>query len=165
LIRPFVPYTQTLSALAATATITTAVLSADQTNNNAVANTMQDVTGLVFPVVAGNTYKFKFIVDYTAALTTTGSRWGINGPAAPIQFSVRSKYTLTATTETSNYVAGYDLPAASNATSLVAGNLAILEGIIKPSVDGLVQLRFASEVANSAIVAKAGSYVEYQQIN
>lgn len=51
----------------------------------------------------------------------------------------------------------YDLPAAANATSLTTGGLAIVEGQIKPSADDYLQLRFASEVANSAIIAKAGA--------
>ncbi len=56
----------------------------------------------------------------------------------------------------------YGLPAASNLTSAVntAGNMAIIEGVITPTANGNVQLRFASEVASSAITAKAGSYVE-----
>jgi hypothetical protein len=58
------------------------------------------------------------------------------------------------------------VPAASNATSAATGsNIAIIEGIIKPSGSGTVIARFASEVASSAIVAKAGSYVEYKQLN
>ena len=36
--------------------------------------------------------------------------------------------------------------------------------IYKPSVDGTVIARCASEVANSAITAKAGSVVYYQQL-
>jgi len=44
-------------------------------------------------------------------------------------------------------------------------NLAVIEGLIKPSVDGIVIGRFASEIASSAITAKAGSVLYFQQIN
>ena len=57
-----------------------AVLGADVTNNNAVANTIADVTGLSFPVVSGTRYWFEFWIRYTSANTGTGSRWSINGP-------------------------------------------------------------------------------------
>jgi hypothetical protein len=57
----------------------------------------------------------------------------------------------------------YNLPAASNASSVIAMNMAIIEGIIKPSANGTVIARFASEVANSAITAKAGSVCYYHQ--
>lgn len=136
-------------------------LASDVINNNAVANTIQDVTGLSFPVVAGETYWFRFMIAYTAALTTTGSRWSINGPAAPTLLNYRSIYTLTATTITTNNATAYDIPAASNATSLTAGNTSWIEGVIKPSSNGTVIARFASEVASSAITAKAGSLLQW----
>lgn len=60
-------------------------------------------------------------------------------------------------------VQAYDSPAACNATSVVAQNLAIIEGIIKPSQNGTIIARFASEVSGSAITAKAGSVCYYQQ--
>lgn len=140
-------------------------LPADVTNNNASANTIADVTGLSFPVVAGLKYRFRFFIKYTAALTTTGARFSINGPAAPTQLEFRSDYTLTATTRELNVAEAYDLPAAAGATSLTTGNLATIEGMIQPSVDGTVIARFASEVSGSAIVAKSGiSHVEYEAI-
>lgn len=136
-------------------------LASDITNNNAVANTLQDVTGLSFAVTANLVYWFRFVIAYTAAATTTGSRWTINGPAVTF-LNYRSRYTLTATTETLNAgQTAYSIPAASNATSLTAGNVAIIEGIIRPSANGTVIARFASEVANSAIVAKAGSSLQW----
>lgn len=139
------------------------VLSADVTNNNASANTIADVTGLSFSVTAGQTYFFRFRIDYTAAATATGSRWSINGPGSPTRLSYRSTYSLTSTTETLNSgLTAYDLPAASNATSVAtAGNSAVIEGFITPSANGTVIARFASEVSSSAIVAKAGSMLEW----
>jgi hypothetical protein len=143
--------------------LTAVVLGADVTNNNAVANTIQDVTGLNFSVLANHTYYFWFYISYTAAIATTGSRWSINGPAFT-RLSYMSEYTLTATTSTRNAeLQAYNSPAACNATSVVAQNKASIEGIITPSADGSVIARFASEVAGSAIVAKAGSVCYYQQ--
>lgn len=140
------------------------VLASDVVNNNGVANTIADVTGLSFPVVAGETYWFEFVIPYTSAATTTGSRWAINGPAAPTLLNLRSEYTLTATTTTDNHVTAYDTPAAANATSLTAGNVATLWGIIKPSSNGTVIARFASEVAGSAITAKAGAALRWMRV-
>lgn len=137
------------------------VLSGDVPNSNAVANTIADVTGLSFSVTAGVTYHFKFIIWYTAAATTTGSRWSINGPSTT-NLAYTSIYSLTATNQTVNHAVAYNTPATSNATSAnTTGNIAIIEGVITPSANGSVIARFASEVANSAITAKAGSMVEY----
>lgn len=149
---------------ATSSSMSSAVLGADVTNNNATANTIADVTGLSFPVVTGNTYWFRFSIHYTSAATTTGSRWSINGPTTSM-LRYRSQYSLTATSDTFNTATAYDIPAASNATSAsTAGNIALIEGYITPTADGNVIARFASEISGSAIVAKAGSTVHYQEV-
>lgn len=142
-----------------------ALLASDVTNNNAVANTIQDVTGLSFPVVNGQRYWFRFCIAYTAAATTTGARWTISGPTTS-ELRYGSEYSLTATSRTMNEgLAAYDLPAASNASSAATGaNIAIVEGFLRPSADGTVIARFASEVASSAIIARSGSFVEYMAL-
>lgn len=142
-----------------------AVLANDVVNNNAIANTIADVTGLSFPVVAGHLYRFKFTILYSAQATATGSRWSINGPTQS-RLVFNSEYSLAATTTTRNpNNLSYDLPAASNATSgSTSSNMAELEGLILPTADGNVIARFASEVSASAITALAGSFVQYQQI-
>lgn len=152
----------------ATANVTNAmnvvVLASDVTNNNAVANTIADVTGLSFNVTAGETYWFEFVIPYTAAATTTGSRWSINGPASPTMLAYRSEYTLTATTTTVNSATAHDTPAASNASSLTTGNVATIWGVVTPSSSGTITARFASEVANSAIIAKAGATLRWMRV-
>jgi len=133
-------------------------------NNNGSANTLADVTGLSFPVVAGTRYGFKVVVVYNSAATTTGSRWTLNGPEAT-DMSYRSQYNTTAAAITVNTLAAYNLPSASNASSLTSGNRCVIEGEILPSANGDVQVRFASEISASAITAIAGrSYLEYQII-
>jgi hypothetical protein len=142
------------------------VLASDVVNNNATANTIQDVTGLSFPVVANKTYWFNFQIQYSSAATTTGSRWSIDGPATT-RLNYMSEYSLTATTSTRNaQFTAYDLPAASNLNSATTGsNWAVIEGMITPSADGNVIARFASEISSSAITALAGSVVYYQQLD
>jgi hypothetical protein len=145
---------------------TTVILASDQTNNNASANTIADVTGLSFSVTSGNTYWFQFYIMYTAAATATGSRWSINGPASPTLLIYKSEYSLTATSRTINEgLSAYDSPAASSASSATTtSNIAWVEGFIRPSANGTVIARFASEVSSSAIVAKAGSVLFWQQV-
>jgi hypothetical protein len=149
-----------------TSGLSSTVLGSNVINNNATANTIADVTGLNFPVTNGKTYWFQFHIQYTAAATTTGSRWSISGPTTT-RLNYMSEYSLTATTSTRNAQnTAYDLPAAANASSaLTTGNRATIEGMITPSADGTVTARFASEIANSAITALAGSVVYYQQLN
>lgn len=144
--------------------INVAVLAADVTNNNGTANTIADVTGLSFPVTSGKKYWFRFVIQYTAAATTTGSRWSINGPGGTMRY--RSEVSLTTTSVTTiGGSAAHDLPAASNASSAATGaNIAVIEGFYEATANGNVIARFASEVASSAIVAKAGSVVYFQEV-
>ena len=147
--------------------ITRTFLPNDVINNNGSANTIADVTGLSFDVVANTTYHFKFYIVYTSAATTTGSRWSINGGATTFMHYT-SNYTLTATSITNNQgLTGYNVPAGASASSLAAGNIAIIEGIIRPSANGTVIARFASEISASAITAigSGRSYVESKIIN
>jgi len=140
-----------------------AVLAADVVNSTTA---YADVTGLSFPVKNGRNYWFRFIITYDAAATTTGSAWGINGPTVT-SLRARSEYSLTTTTTTRNEgVVFYDTPAGANATSATtAGNRCEITGFITPSADGNVIARFLSEVAASAITAKATySFVEWAEI-
>jgi hypothetical protein len=150
-ISPFIPFNQV-------------VLAAPVINAEAVANTITDITGLSFAVVADSTYWFRFFIPFTSAATTTGVRFTVNGPAAPTALSYRSSYPITATTLTTNFATAYDIPAAANADTLTAGGTAMIEGVITPSVDGTVIARFASEVTVSAVTALAGATLHWAQV-
>lgn len=134
---------------------------------NSAADTLADVTAFSFPVKSGKKYQFRFFVVYSAAATTTGSRWTINTTNVPTTVFYQSSYSLTTTSSTINTGLGaVQLPAASSASSAATtGNIAIVEGIIVPSADDTVILQSASEVNGSAITAKALlSYVDYSEI-
>jgi hypothetical protein len=147
----------------ASATENVVLLTADVGNANATPDTLEDVTGLSVEVDADDTYWFRAVIPYTSAATTTGSRWTVNGPAmTAIQFT--SRYTLTATSETVNYIAALQGPAAANVSSLTAGNIAVLEGTFTPSAAGTFIIQHASEVAASAITAKAGATLRWQKL-
>lgn len=144
------------------------VLASDVVNNNAVANTLADVTGLSFSMTSGKLYHFEFYCYYTAAATTTGSRWAVNASAGTAaNLSMTSEYALASTTTTRNAnVLAFDSPAAASATSgSTTNNLATMKGVIRADMNGVLIARFASEVASSAITCKAGSFVLYRQID
>lgn len=134
---------------------TTITLGSDVVNNNAVANTLQDVTGLFFTAAAGNSYQYIFEGVFEAAIATTGSRWTVKAPASSTNV-YWNEWTLAATTRTTGTYNADELPAASNTTSVVGvANRFRVVGNLIAGADGDVQLRFASEIAASAITAKA----------
>lgn len=145
----------------------TQILPADVVRGAATANRLADVKELQFSVREGQRYWFHYALMYTAAATTTGSRWTIYGPGSPTAVRYISENSLTTTSKTSTEGHGaYDLPAASNGTSAATGsNLAFIEGFIDtPTCDGIVFPRFASEVANSNITLLKGSRCEWQRM-
>lgn len=137
-------------------------LTEDRVNSNATANTIADITGLEFPVVAGK-YWFSFFIAYTSAASTTGARFAVNGPALTT-LMLRIIIPTTATAIASSNVTAYNNPTSAQGSAVVAGSIASMEGFIEVSASGSVIARFASEIANSAITVKAGSYVDYFQV-
>jgi hypothetical protein len=161
--------TRTLSNMLADETITLptgnnyrslVTISKDVINNNVTGNTLQDITGLDFNVTAGATYRFFALIPYTSAAGNNGSRWTINAPASSLLNYV-SRNTLSESSETIHYANDINIPAACNNSSTLNANMAIIQGIIKPTQNGTVQIRFASQRANTAITAKAGATLEY----
>lgn len=141
-------------------------LATDVTNNNASANTIQDITGLSFSVTSGKTYWFRFNILFTSASTANGHRFSINGPATSF-LVYQSLFVSSATTASLNIsgITSYDLPATTTLTSPAAGGTCWIEGIVTFSASGTLIGRFAAELANTAIVAKAGSVVYYKQLD
>jgi len=90
-----------------------------------------------------------------------GSLWSINGPATSF-LSYTSRYTFSSNSETYNYANIYNFPTVANNNSNAGGNLAIIQGMITPSANGTVTVRFASELgAPQSITAKKGATLEY----
>ena len=137
---------------------TTVVLSADVVNNN--SNSLIDLPGLSFNITAGITYRFYAIIPYTSANKNNGSRWTLGAPIGSV-LHFTSRYTLSESTETINYCNDSFLPLNCNNNSMLTGNLAIIQGVIKSPINGTLQLKFASATAGIPITAKAGGSLEY----
>ena len=154
----------TISQLKSDLGLSKTVLSSNVTNSDATG-AFQDVTGLSFSVVSGATYSFKFVIIYSVNNVTTGSKWSINGPAFT---SLGYRVTYPSTSQTAvinNSPNAYDNGTATTATPLTAGNIAIIEGIIRPSASGTLIARSACEiVAGATVTATIGSYVDFQQL-
>jgi hypothetical protein len=145
------------------------VLDADVSNACATADKMLSIPGLEFPVEAGiHTYYFRAVIFYTAAATATGARFSIFGDAVWTTLMYKWESSLTTTTKTNGEgFIGYDSPSAASGSSAATGsNVAIVEGFVVSSfLDATIKARVASEVAGSAIGAKAGSHIMWQKMS
>jgi hypothetical protein len=129
------------------------------------STSFQNVTGLSFSVTSGTNYRFYVMLVYTASATTIGLRASLTGPATTVlayNTHVPLTTTGTASNDWVNGQAATDSGTTSTSSPATGGNILVMEGFIKPSASGTVQIRFAPETATaSGIVIKAGSTVEY----
>lgn len=141
------------------------VLQDDVVNNDAVANTLKDCTGLEFSGLAGESFYVYAFIHFGSAAAGNGSRWVLDGPAVGL-ITYRSSLSSAAATMNTQNANAYNLPAASIATSAyTTGNYVVVEGTIKLSADGTVKIRFASEGSGLAITAKADvSFISYYKL-
>ena len=135
------------------------------TNDATTAIAYADVPEMNFAVTAGVSYNFKFICIFSAAVATTGSKWSVNGPASPTRLIYRVMFPASTSGALSTAAfTTYDAGVATLNSGSASNNCAIVEGVIAPSANGTVSLRFATETAGSAITAQINTYLELIQI-
>ncbi len=123
---------------------------------------LANVTGLEFAVTNGRKYEFSAIIRYSAAATTTGSAWSINGPAGSVSLQVESG--LTATTSFNHWQNAVNTLSASASSVYTTGNIATIRGIVIPTADGTYIIRGGTEVAGSNITVQGESNINWRQI-
>lgn len=143
------------------------VTTADVTN---ATTSWADITGLTYPIEAGKTYYFECGIMYICNATTTGARFGVNGPAVTyLRGSGIGTVTGSVTAST------HSTPAAAvNAvdTSMIGAQTtgpatevyAHFSGVYVPSAAGTFAVRSQSEVAvASGVIVRRGSWCELRE--
>lgn len=141
--------------------VTVVTLGADVTNNNAVADTLQDATGLSFAVTSGTMYRFMAHIAYTISGAGFGSRWTLNGPALTRGGWMVTTALTAGGAATTNFQNAYNSGVVSSSSPGTDNNLATVEGYVLPSASGTLIVRFSSEGASTSLTAKAGSTIVY----
>lgn len=126
------------------------------------ATALADVTSLTFPVAAGGLYRFTFFVAYRTAATTTGARFGLTFPAATAQAATVRIAGIGNDGTDSEFTGSITSSGDSVVSAAVAAAntdyLAVIEGVLLPTANGNLQLRAATEIANSALTIRNGSH-------
>lgn len=135
-------------------------MSADAVN---ATTSFADVTGLTCPVESGKTYNFEAKLIHVENATTTGPRFGINGPTlSGILISIHDVVTagVDTTTMRSGSATAVDTSAAgASLTGSTANVLAIMTGVFTTGAAGTFAIRFQSEIAVAAgVTVRAGSW-------
>lgn len=128
------------------------------------ATAYSNITGLQFPVTAGETYWFKFSLFYTMASATRGIVPSINGPTKTYLAYMRTIHVSAGI----SFFTSKDYDAALGGSSVVSGavtSAATMEGIITVSASGNVIGRVATSVSGASVTVRAGSLIYYQRLN
>jgi hypothetical protein len=109
-------------------------------------------------------YHFRCVGTYTTSVVTTGPKVGLTTPAAPTLLAAQAViYGLTASTATMGVIT-------ATGGSVVGADVAVIntpyvfvvEGFLVPSVNGFLQIQYASETA-ALTTLKAGAKLEVFQ--
>lgn len=126
------------------------------------ATAYADVADLSIPLQVGVDVAFEFLVVWSSAAATTGVAFALNGPAGPQLFCAVVETATSATAVAIRQDVAYDQGAAS--ASIDAANtsrVCRIKGVVRASVAGNLVVRCKSEIANSAVTVKRGSWGSY----
>lgn len=124
-----------------------------------------NVTGLQFAMTAGETYWFKFVLAVTSSGAANWYRYAVNSAATASYLSYLRIFPNGASATVIYTSKDYDSAEAATGTSVPAGMIATMEGVITASTSGNLIARVGSETAGQTITTRAGSLVYYQRIN
>lgn len=147
-----------------------AVMTATQQSTSV---TLANITQLVLPVVENAAYQITAFVTFQSAATTTGLNLGIDTPTGSRNM-VEIVVPITSTAAASQLRTIFPNAAvATNAgnvvgtgvTAINSNHTAMITGVIRTGANaGVCQLKFASEVAGSAITLQIGSELQLVKI-
>ena len=130
-----------------------------------------DITGLTTPILSGKTYAFQVFLLHIANATTTGHRFGVNGPASPTYLRLGGVATVTGSITTPVFttavaaVSAYDTAVHGAVITGPATEVASwFGGTIVPSANGTFAVRCQSEVAVAAgLTVRRGSWLHIRE--
>lgn len=120
-----------------------------------------DITGLTCPVSNGKSYSFIALLTHLNNASTTGSRFGINGPTLT-NVHISGIDTVTNSATASVHSAGgataIDTGFSVQTTGSTAARLAVMQGGFTAGADGTFAIRGQSEIAVAAgLTVRLGS--------
>jgi hypothetical protein len=129
-----------------------------------------DVTGLTVAVESGKKYAFECVLHYIGNATTTGARFGYNGPSMTNAWMGQTSAStpgIASTNVAAGVATAVDTAIAASTTGPGATPaIAHLAGYINPSAAGTFAIRCASEVAVAAgLTIKAGSFMRIYELD
>lgn len=141
---------------------TFALLTADQSTT---ASSLTSVTNVAFALLPNTTYTFKFWVMFRSSSSSNGIRLGLTFPAI-LRFAATVSIPIAADGTASEFI-GWLTSSGDSVigTSVQTSNtdyMAIIEGTIRVSAAGNIQLVFGSENSGTTVIARLGTVGQLQ---
>lgn len=131
------------------------LLGSDQAFANATGGTAAAITGLAFPIKAGETYRFT--LDLITTGVSGGGKVSISGPASSSLLTLTTRgLTSGITAFSTDTITALDTLSAAYNTSAVTGLLEI-RGVISAIADGTVQFNAANVTNSNSFAVLKGS--------
>jgi hypothetical protein len=126
-----------------------------------------NVLGLSFPVLAGVSYRFRFMFAGSAASNSNGARVGMTGPTFSTFSAIVSGVVQLGGTGAlyTGYLASYADVVAINGLPLKNADApTMVDGIILPSINGTLQLQVGAGVLSAPLTVSSGAVGELIRI-
>ena len=118
------------------------------TERSTTSQSLVDCTDLSASLTSGVLYQFRFLVRWQSTATTNGIWLSVNGPTTT-HLSWRSFTPTSATAVITRFQNTWNSGATTTACGTAnADFFSIVEGLVKPSANGTLILRFASELGS-----------------
>ncbi|MGI0148449.1 MAG: hypothetical protein ACREDF_02800, partial [Thermoplasmata archaeon] len=134
-----------------------ALLLADQSTT---ASTLTSVTNVAFALLPNNTYTFKFWVVFRSSSSSNGIRLGLTFPAVA-RFAASVHIPIAADATTAEFhgwlTSSGDQVVGTSVQTSNTDYVAIIEGTIRVSVPGNMQLAFGSETSGTTVIVRLGT--------
>lgn len=134
-------------------------------NISTSSTTLVNITGLNFNVTADGYYHFRFLIPFRSSVTGTGLKLALSVPEYSV-FSAKAYIPRAADGAGAEFqgwiTSSDDSVIGSGVQTANTDYLATIEGVIKPTSDGIVQARFASETTNVITIREGSIEFLYQ---
>jgi hypothetical protein len=141
------------------------VLSSD-VSISAASVALADVTGLSFPIVAGNSYRFRAELFVNVSVSNIGSKFAVNANVGVTSIAYRT--TGSSGTAAQNFVHNaitLDSASTTNVGAVLSAQFVVIEGILNASTSGTAIMRFGKGSANAGtLTIRAKSLLTYETI-
>lgn len=130
-------------------------------DQSTTSTTLTSAVNMSLPITANRYHWFEFLVLFRSSLATNGIRLAVTSPAGNTRFGYTMDIPVaadgTGATRHGWGTASGDANVGTGVEAINTDYVAYVRGVILPTLTGVVQLQFASELSGNTITMRQGS--------